>query len=232
MIENEQDPIFDKRRPVYGKDYDRGWFGFNHSTSWMSRVIGSDGHYRRKSSIVISHAFIVIGEDLCVEAAFRKGVLVSSLTAQYFERPERYVVFRKPRNLTPELADEICRLAEREVGTRFDNGMVLAHSLNDTFVGWIANKVTAGALEAAAEAQLGSEDEWICSGLVAYVLDQTPQFNGVGNLAGRPAMLTPQELFENDEIFEPLPQPDGSFKGARETNFEIAYEDDPGRPND
>ncbi|HEV7281581.1 MAG TPA: hypothetical protein VGN57_15375 [Pirellulaceae bacterium] len=232
MIENEQDPIFDKRRPVYGKDYDRGWVGFNHSTSWMSKVIGSDGHYRRKSSIVISHAFIVIGEDLCVEAAFRKGVLISSMTAQYFERPERYVVFRKPKNLTPELADEICRLARREVGTRFDNGLVVAHTLNDNFIAWIANKLTGGAVEAIAEAQLDQEDAWICSELTAYVLDQTPQFHGVGNLEQGATMLTPQELFENDEIFEPLPQPDGSFKGARETQFEIVYEDDAGRPND
>jgi hypothetical protein len=32
-------------------------------------------------------------------------------------------------------------------------------------------------------------------------------------------MLTPQELFENDDLFEPMPQPDGSFRGAREMEY-------------
>lgn len=219
MIENEQAPLFDKRRPVYGKDYDRGWIGFNHSSSWMSQVIGSVGHRRQESPVVISHAFIVTGEDTCVEAAFKKGVLVTSLTEQYFNMTSRYVVFRKPRGLTPELADRICDLAEEQVGTRFDNGVLIAHALNDHFVGWLINKVTGDAARAASDALFNQKDEWICSELAAYVLNRIPEFSEIGNLDQRPGMLTPQELFENDEIFEPMPQPDGSFRGAREMEY-------------
>jgi hypothetical protein len=228
VIKNEQDPIFDKRRPVYGKDYDRGWFGFNHSTSWMSQLIGNVGHRRRESPIVISHAFVVTGEDLCVEAAFKKGVLVSSLTEQYFEKPSRYVVFRKPKGLTPELADRICELAESQVGTRFDNGVLIAHTLNDHFLGWLVNKMTGDAARAAADAAFNQKDEWICSELAAFILNQIPQYAGKGNLADRPGMLTPQELFENDEIFEPLILPDGRRVGARELQYEPIVEKEPG----
>jgi hypothetical protein len=123
----------------------------------------------------------------------------------------RYVVFRKPRGLTPELADRICELAEAQVGTRFDNGVLIAHALNDHFIGWLINKVTGDAARAASDALFNQKDDWICSELAAYVLNQIPQYAGKGNLAQRPGMLTPQELFENDEIFEPLPQPDGSL---------------------
>lgn len=226
MILNEQYPVFDKRRPIYGEDYDRGWIGFNHSTSWMSQLIGNAGRYRRRSPIVISHAFIVTGEDTCVEAAFRKGVLVSSLTEQYFEMPTRYVVFRKPKGLTPEIADRICELAEAQVGKRFDNGVLVAHALNDHFLGWLMNRMTGDAAIAATDSLFNQPDAWICSELAAYVLNQIPEYAGRGNLSQRPGMLTPQELFENDEVFEPLRQADGSWKGACEMDYEPIIESD------
>jgi hypothetical protein len=232
VIENEQAPLFDKRRPVYGKDYDRGWFGFNHSTSWMSQVIGNVGHRRQESPVVISHAFIVTGEDTCVEAAFKKGVLVTSLTEQYFNKASRYVVFRKPKGLTPELADRICELAEAQVGTRFDNGVLIAHALNDHFIGWLINKVTGDAARAASDALFNQKDDWICSELAAYVLNQIPEYAHRGNLDQRPGMLTPQELFENDDIFEPMPQPDGSLKGATEMEYVPVVEKEPDTANE
>jgi hypothetical protein len=219
VIENEQLPLFDRHRPVYGKDYDRGWIGFNHSSSWMSQVIANVGHRRQESPVVISHAFIVTGEDTCVEAAFNKGVLVTSMTEQYFNKVSRYIVFRKPQGLTPELADRIVELAEAQVGTRFDNGVLVAHALNDHFIGWLINKVTRDAARAASDALFNQKDDWICSELAAYVLNQIPEYAGKGSLDQHPGLLTPQELFENDDIFEPMPQPDGSRKGAKEMEY-------------
>jgi hypothetical protein len=224
LIENEQDPIFDKRRPVYGKDYDRGWIGFNHTARVTTRIIASAGQYEAKSGIPVSHVFIVTGEDTCVEAEAGKGVLTNSLTSQYFEEPSRYVVFRKPRGLTPQIADRICELAEAKVGSKFDHGVFVAHAINDHFVGWILNKLTADGMRRLSDDLFNDPEKWICSELGVYVLNQFPEYEGIGSLSLRPGLVTPQELFENDEVFEPLPQPDGSFRGARETHPRIVEE--------
>lgn len=198
------DMVFESETPSYGKNYDRGWIGFNHASSLMSQGIALVTQSQRERGIPISHAFIVTGEDSCVEAAFGKGVVRSSLTKQYFDKPERYVVFRKPRGLHDRLADRIVECADREVGTEFNNKILLGSVARKTLLSTIVDSLYEGNGDDAIASLCEDDDAWICSELAAYVLRQQPELAHLGVLKRPCGAIEPQLLFECDELFEPL----------------------------
>ncbi len=202
--------IFNTTPAVYGKDYDRGWIGFNHADSWFASSIAHIERWKRKSDIIISHVFVCSGDDECVEAAYPKGVVRTKLHDEYWSRPDRYVIFRKPKNLTPELADRIVATAEAELGADFDFNTTANLALQKNFLGWIVNMLTQEAANRAADRLIEDDNRWLCSALAAYCLREQSEYNGVGILQYRPGMITPQELFEDDELFEPVARIDGS----------------------
>ncbi|MCO6045507.1 hypothetical protein NG895_16470 [Aeoliella sp. ICT_H6.2] len=196
--------VFESQTPVYGENYDRGWIGFNHASSFMARGIALVTYSQRQRGIPISHAFIVTGEDSCVEAAFGKGVVRSSLTKQYFDNPERYVVFRKPRGLDADLAERIVQCAEQEVGAEFNNKILFSSVARKTLLTTIVDSLYSGDADHAIASLCEEDDAWICSELAAYVLRQQPEFHDVGVLKRPCGAVEPQLLFESDELFEPL----------------------------
>jgi hypothetical protein len=196
--------VFKGTPAVYGVDYHRGWFGFNHADSWFSKGIALFQSWEQESPITVSHVFIVKDENLCVEAAHPRGVVESRLDVEYWNKPERSVVFRKPKNLTPDLADKIVSLAEAEVGTGFDYLTVANLALQKNFMGWVLNQAFNNKpLETVAE-MIQDDNRWLCSAFASYCLKAQPQYDGVGVLQLPPNAITPQELFEADEIFEPF----------------------------
>ena len=50
---------------------------------------------------------------------------------------------------------------------------------------------------------LNNEKRWICSELAAYCLDEQREYRGKGVLAKPEDTIDPQELFEDEVIFEP-----------------------------
>jgi len=50
---------------------------------------------------------------------------------------------------------------------------------------------------------LNNEKRWICSELAAYCLDEQREYRGKGILAKPEDTIDPQELFEDETIFEP-----------------------------
>lgn len=203
-IAEREEIAFRVETPEYGRNYDRGWIGFNHASSWMSKGIARLTEPQRKSGIPISHAFIVTGEDECVEAAFRKGVVKSSLTEAYFDKPDRYVIFRKPLGLNDDLADRIVTTARAELGTDFNNAALLSSLMAESFLGSVVDRLFDGELEKCIAKLAEDEDRWICSELAAYCLNQQPEFQGRGILRKSEAAIEPQALFEADELFHPL----------------------------
>ena len=203
---NESKIVFRTERPQYGVDYARGWIGFNHAESNMSAIIAYLEGWERTREIVVSHAFIVSGENECIEAAFPKGVVETPLEEAYFDHDQRYVIFRKPKGLTDEIADRIVDTARKEVGDGFDHGVLANHAAQDNFLGWLINSACSGELKNYADRLIRSDDKWICSELAAYALDKQPEYAGRGVLRNSLGALTPQKLFEDDELFEPLPQ--------------------------
>lgn len=207
--------IFNTIPPVYGKDYDRGWIGFNHAGSWFSAGIAHVEQWKQVSDVTISHVFVVTGDDECVEAAYPKGVVRSKLSVEYWPKSDRYVVFRKPKGLTPEIADRIITTAEAELGAGFDFHTTANLALQKDFIGWIINRLTDDAANRAVDYLIEDDNAWLCSALGAYCLKSQPEYDGVGILRNRPGMITPQELFEDDDLFEPVARADGSYLPVR-----------------
>ena len=196
--------VFQNEEPVYGKNYGRGWIGFNHSGSWMSFTIGVLTRPHRRTQIPISHAFVVTGEDECVEAGFGEGVKWTKLSEGYFHNPDQYVVFRKPRGLTPEIADRICDLAERQIGTKFDYSILANALIQNTFLNLTIEKIPGLSVKDYLARIMDSPDRYLCSELAAYVLADQPEYEGLGVLAHPAGAIDPQRLFEDDVVFEPI----------------------------
>lgn len=218
---------FQDERPVYGKNFGRGWIGFNHDTGWMSQGIAYFTRPSRQSDIIVTHAFIVRDEHTSIEAAYGKGVVTSNLDEMYFDEPERAVVFRKPRGLTEELADRIVGSAEGQLGADFDHYVLANHVAQDNFVGWLLNWALMGQPKDYVDRMIASDQRWICSQLAAYALQQQPEY-AESEVLSRNSLgaLDPQTLFESEELFEPLADSGGAAPASAETSGETETSDE------
>ena len=87
--------------PRFGTNYRPGYIGFTFPTrpghisegiTWLTR-------WDRMSDIKVSHTFLVVGLNTCIEAELGRGVTARPLT-DYFGG-SYHVYFRKPRGLHP-----------------------------------------------------------------------------------------------------------------------------------
>lgn len=203
--------IFYDDRPVYGQDYGRGWIGFNHAESWMSDAIARAEWFSRQTSVPISHVFIVSGENECVEAAYPKGVVRTKLDEGYFDRDDRYVVFRKPRGLDDEMADRIVKNAESQLGADFDNEALAENAVPNSMLEWLGVKSLREMGQQFVDVFGNGKDvneseatSWVCSALAAHVLSKEEALADQEILHQPTQRVTPQMLFEAEGLFEPL----------------------------
>lgn len=200
-----QQATFRVTHPTWQKHYGKGWIGFNHDDSNpFSRGISWASGWDRKNPLVVSHAFIVTGEDECVEAATGKGVVVSSIQKQYFAKPERRVVFRKPVDLTEEIADAIAEAAHQQVGAEFNYNAVANLAANNSFSGWLLNQAFDGNVRNLTARLSDNAEGFLCSELAAWCLQKHDRYQGRGVLKNHHSAISPQLLFDDDEIFEPF----------------------------
>jgi len=187
--------------PVYGDNYKQGYIGFTYrGSSLLSQGIAYFTRWSRLSDIHVSHVFIVTGENECVEAVPRRGVVRTPLDA-YFNDPKTQVFFRKPRKHTAPIGLRIAETALAQVGTKYDALLIAAQMLEGSFLRrWILSRFR---LEGGhfVSALLNRQDRWICSELAAYVLDCQPEYVDRGILEKPNATIDPQELFEDEVIF-------------------------------
>jgi hypothetical protein len=197
-----------KGRPAFGKDFDRGWVGFVHSAGQLlSEGIAYLTRRDKKGGVTVTHSFLVTGPDECVEANLPVGVVASNLEKEYLGRDDRLVLFRKPRGLTPAVARRLAARAMAQVGAKFDYGGFAALGVSDSFLGHLVDTLLGGGPKKLLGKLLHQQGHYVCSDLVAYCLRQEPRYRERGVLARPPGIITPQELFEDDELFEPLPGP-------------------------
>jgi hypothetical protein len=193
-------------RPVYGRDYGLGWVGFVRGHSLLSAGIAYLTRRDKAGDVRVTHAFLVTGPDECVEANFPAGVVVSGLAENYLDKDGGRVVFRKPRGLTQAMARRVVRRARAEVGAEFDVAGMLAEGLGDTFLGHLLNALLADKPKKMAARVLHRKGRWVCCDLVAYCFRQEAKYRGKGVLARPPGTISPQKLFEDEDLFEPLPR--------------------------
>ena len=191
--------------PKFGPDgnYHVGYIGFTYSEgNIISEGIAYFTRWHRMSDIKVSHALIVTGDNKCVEAHLETGVAEKDLS-EYFDDLHCQIFFRKPKGLTSDIAKKIVEKAEEQKGCKYDldliKHMVKVHSI----VGWTINKLTRDGYEKRITLAHEGDNKWICSELAAHCLDEQPEYKDKGILSKLDATIDPQELFEDQTIFEP-----------------------------
>ena len=187
---------------IYGRNYRPGYIGFTfREDQFLSDGIAWFTRWERYSDIRVSHVFVVAGADECIEAHKHSGVCAAGL-GDRFEDPQCKVFFRKPRGWTMDIGWRIVECAARQLGMKYDTSLIGAHAIAGSFLGRALRAVFGDKPEDLLTAIFDSEEQWICSELGAYCLDEQPEYHDRGILARPNRTINPQELFEDREIFE------------------------------
>ena len=193
-------------KPVYGDNYNKGYIGFTYTEGHIiSEGIAYFTKWARMSDIRVTHALIVTGENSCIEANANNNCVEQGNLQKYFNNPHCQIFFRKPKDLTDEIADRIVKVLNPEIGKKYDFQLILTQALAGTFMGYFFDHLLEGKVEDELARILNDPEKWICSELAAYALDEQPEYKDRGILKRPNATISPQELFEdkNREIFKP-----------------------------
>ena len=189
--------------PLYGINYKRGYIGFvYYADHVVSKGIAYFTRWARIEDVKVSHCFIVVCKNDVIEALTRPGVVVDRI-GKYFEDPTCQVFFRKPVGWTPELADAIIDTAARQVGDKYDLGLIVAQAMQGLYLGRVINRIFKGRPDAFVSRLIDNPAKWICSELVSYCMDEQPTLRDKGILSKPTNTIDPQELFTDADIFEP-----------------------------
>ena len=183
------------------REHQIGYIFFVSNTSLVAEGIGWFQRWQQTGKISVFHTGVVTGPDECVEAHWRTGVALNNL-ADYEASKETLILYRKPRGWTPELGNSIAASAKGRLGARYNKGLILSQLASNTFVGHALNWLFNGGPERWLSRVMDDKQEFICSELSAYALAQQPIFEGKGILAQPLDTISPQELFEDNVLFE------------------------------
>jgi len=187
--------------PRYGENYGAGYIGFTYTNSnLISRGIAYFTRWTRMHDISVSHALLVTGENQCIEAHAQGGVKRTNLET-YFEDEHCQIFFRKPKNLTPEIATRLVSSAEEHLGCGYDFALIAAQLEANSLAGHLLRRLFGRSFEEKVCQLKDHPERFICSELVAHCLDSQPEYHDKGVLTYSDCTIDPQELFEDDEIF-------------------------------
>jgi hypothetical protein len=187
--------------PAYGDNYKSGYIGFTHTGSTLlSTGIAHFSRWSRLSDIHVSHVLVVTGANECVEATGGKGVVKSTLD-RYFNDPKTQIFFRKPRKCTQALGQRIAETALSQAGTKYETLIKVAQMLDGSFLRrWMMSHFRESPDHFVGHL-LNRDNRWIAAELAAFCLDCQPEYADRGVLAKHRHAISPQELFEDGEIF-------------------------------
>ncbi|MEG4574260.1 hypothetical protein QUA56_16445 [Microcoleus sp. N3A4] len=190
--------------PDYEVNYKTGYIGFlNKGTDLTSLGIAYFTGWDRMSDIHVTHTLIVTGEDECIEADMVNNTVKLCTLSKYFNDPNCQIFFRKPIFFNDAVGYSIAHKASLEVGKQYDFGAILTQGLSGSFPGRMLDRLLTGKLEELLSNMLEHPEKWICSELVAYALDEQPLYRDKGILKRPNSTISPQELFQDTEIFAP-----------------------------
>ncbi|MEG5063136.1 hypothetical protein QUB33_05880 [Microcoleus sp. B3-A4] len=190
--------------PKYGENYKTGYIGFlNKGADVTSIGIAYFTGWDMISDIHVTHTLIVAGEDQCIEADMANNTVKVCTLSKYFNDPNCQIFFRKPIFFNDAVGYAIAHKASLEVGKQYDFGAILTQGLSGTFPGRMLDRLLTGKLEELLGNLLNHPDKWICSELVAYALDEQLFYRDKGILKRPNSTISPQELFQDTDIFAP-----------------------------
>ena len=187
--------------PSYETNYGPGWIGFvSRRDNFISEGINWFCRWDEISHVPVSHAINIIGADMTVEA-LAQGVTHGSLHP-YLNAPDVALLVRKPRLLSPDLAERIVNEAELYLGEPYNYELIAALAAAETYSGHALNILTGGWWAKHLVMLADKDDEWDCSKLAVTTLHQPDLVPLGGVLTWLPAMVQPIDLFEDTNIFE------------------------------
>jgi hypothetical protein len=184
--------------PNWGVNYNVGYIGFISPVTDSDLVSIGITYFERwdkLSDISVVHAFIVTGENQCIEAIMNRGVVIDPLES-YFNDPKTHVFFRKPLDYASEIGARIAATAAPEAGKKYDDLLIAAFALRGPFSGRFINSVFGPVVTTSLNDFMHHNGLWICSELAAYCLDSQPEYQSKGVLATPDFAIDPQMLFE------------------------------------
>ncbi|NQE38479.1 hypothetical protein [Microcoleus asticus] len=190
--------------PVYELNYRPGYIGFlNKGTDLTSLGIAYFTGWDSMSEIHVTHTLIVTDEDECVEADMVNNCVKTSSLSKYFNDPNCQIFFRKPVFFNDAIGNAIVHKARLEVGKEYDFRAIFTQGLSGSFPGRVLDRLLTGKFEEMLGNVLDDPNKWICSELVAYTLDEQLLYRDKGILKSPNCTISPQELFQDTEIFKP-----------------------------
>lgn len=188
----------------YGVDYQKGDIGFTFDKkSWISSGIAHFTRWQRKSNIKIDHALIIIDDSTCIEAISDTGVAVKKLK-DYFNNQNTVIFFKRLKGINKKIADEIVKNAKAEVGKKYAKILLLVGIIRGSYIGHWIDKITHNKFFDKQFQLINRGRSFLCSELVAHCLQKAKlwPYHNEGILKRPAAAINPQELFEDENIFE------------------------------
>ncbi len=185
--------------PQFGVNYDVGWIGFVSHDSFVARGIRWFTRHWRRQTPGVSHVFVVIGENQCIEAN-GDGVEIESLD-EYFLASDYTTYLRQPIGWTPALGARIAAEALKYKGLPYDYDLILADAVSYSLLGRLVNGLTRDSLDAVLTSLTDSEGAMICDKLAAVAIQAQPELRPRLTLPAR--QNNPQRLFGDDQLFAP-----------------------------
>lgn len=111
------------KNPVYGTHYRKGDIGFVHRTGegadWICKLIALIGS-SPFALIRPNHTILITGKNAALETAGLHGSGTQEVEIKNFIESKDLVFFRRPKELTENMADEIIEKGRALIGTKFD----------------------------------------------------------------------------------------------------------------
>lgn len=189
-------------KPSFDQNYHSGDIGFTYKIdSPIAMGIAHFTRHDRKSEINVAHVFLVEDEHHVLEAHLNTGVARNPI-APYFEDANRVTFFRRLKHRSPQIIEAILTKARDTVGSPYDVGLILGYALTG---GGLRNEYLPDWYVKAKERihlALDDPDAFICSEFICACLKPLVQYREMAILQQPIAAITPQELFEADELYE------------------------------
>ncbi len=189
--------------PKFGVNYNVGYIGFSNNNGVIAKAIKWGTKYDKKDKIEATHALIIINEHECIEALMGRGVVISPLS-KYFNSNEFDIIIRSPREYNTALGKEIVNNAMSKEGSPYSTKAIVYSLIRGLFAGHIVDLITKDKLwDCLCQNRIGRQT-FICSGLVAYCLQQCKswKYYNKGHLKRKFSGINPVELLYDNNIFE------------------------------
>lgn len=193
--------------PKYGVDFNIGDIGYvtrKKNRRIFDFAIQFFTKRQNTSGVNVSHVLIVKDASTCIEVKGPNGVIETKLS-HYLNNTDFDVFFRKPKEMTEEIADKIVRNAQKEEGKKYAYELILNDLIRGTFVGHFIDKITNYNFFDRQSYLIKRKNTSICSELAAKCLQSIQQwpYHNEGILKRPASAINPQQLFEEERIFNP-----------------------------